>query len=199
MRKIAFRSSFLLIAMTPGIMSKASAQTNATQGMPNMSNDGQAQVDHSMPAHHMDTGSHITGSHMKMTALRPVKPGDQEKAEQVALAARKVCGRYKDYKAALADGFHIFMPNVPLKEYHFNNPEYAREAAEHFNPEHPTSLLYEKNGDGYKLIGVMYTAPKWTSEDELNPATLSSTMFCETSSRRNWIALLPLRWSMKSI
>ena len=43
------------------------------------------------------------------------------------------------------------------KEYHFNNPEYAREAAEHFNPEHPTSLLYEKNGDGYKLIGVMYT------------------------------------------
>ena len=30
------------------------------------------------------------------------------------------------------------------------------------NPDHPTSLLYEKQGDGYKLIGVMYTAPKYT-------------------------------------
>jgi hypothetical protein len=106
--------------------------------------------------------------HMKMTALRPVKPGDQEKAQQVARVARKVCERYKDYKTALADGFHIFMPNIPHKQYHFNNSEYAREAAEHFNPEHPTSLLYEKDGDGYKLIGVMYTAPAWTSEDELN-------------------------------
>jgi hypothetical protein len=29
-------------------------------------------------------------------------------------------------------------------------------------------LLYEKHGDDYKLIGVMYTAPKYTSEDQLN-------------------------------
>lgn len=28
----------------------------------------------------------------------------------------------------------------------------------HFNPEHPTSLLYEKHGEDYKLLGVMYTA-----------------------------------------
>ena len=163
MRKIELTSLFFLVAITPGIMSKASAQTDTMQGMANMSKDGQAEVDHSMPAHHMEMDSH-----MKMTALRPVKQGDQEKAQQVALVARKVCNRYKDYKTALRDGFHIFMPNVPHKQYHFNNPEYAREAAERFNPEHPTSLLYEKAGDGYKLIGVMYTAPAWTSEDELN-------------------------------
>ncbi len=40
----------------------------------------------------------------------------------------------------------------------------------HFNPEHPTSLLYEKHGDDYKLIGVMYTAPKRLGEDELDAA-----------------------------
>ncbi len=42
------------------------------------------------------------------------------------------------------------------------------EAAFRFNPEHPTSLLYEKHGDDYKLIGVMYTAPKRLTEDQLD-------------------------------
>ncbi len=42
------------------------------------------------------------------------------------------------------------------------------EAAFRFNPEHPTSLLYEKHGDEYKLIGVMYTAPKRFTEDQLD-------------------------------
>ena len=66
------------------------------------------------------------------------------------------------------DGFKIFLPDVLQKQYHFTNYAYASEAAFGFNPEHPTSLLYEKQGDGYKLVGVMYTAPKRLSEDELD-------------------------------
>ena len=57
---------------------------------------------------------------------------------------------------------------MPQKQYHFTNYRYAFEAARDFNPEHPTSLLYEKNGDGYRLVGVMYTAPKRFTEDDLN-------------------------------
>jgi hypothetical protein len=57
---------------------------------------------------------------------------------------------------------------VPQKMYHFTNYSYAMEAAFRFNPEHPTSLLYEKHGDDYKLIGVMYTAPKRFDEKELD-------------------------------
>ena len=120
-----------------------------------MGNDGSAHAMHSMEGHHMDMGPH-----MKMTALRDLKPGDQEKADQVVAAARKVAEKYVDYKVALADGYKIFMPNRPQKQYHFTNYWYAFEAGRRFNPEHPTSLLYEKQGDGYKLIGVMYTAPK---------------------------------------
>jgi len=134
-----------------------------THEMPAMEGEGSAQVMQSMEGHHMDMGPH-----MKMTDLRSLQPGDQEKAEQVAQAARKVAEKYTDYKVALADGFEIFMPNRPHKQYHFNNVSYALEARQHFNPDHPTSLLYEKDGDGYKLIGVMYTAPKHASEDELN-------------------------------
>jgi hypothetical protein len=86
----------------------------------------------------------------------------------VVAAARKVAEKYGDYKVALADGYKIFMPNRPQKQYHFTNYWYGFEASTRFNPEHPTSLLYEKRGDGYKLIGVMYTAPKNTGDEELD-------------------------------
>jgi hypothetical protein len=42
------------------------------------------------------------------------------------------------------------------------------EAAFHFNPDHPTSLLYEKNGSTWRIIGVMYTAPARADEAELD-------------------------------
>jgi hypothetical protein len=117
----------------------------------------------SMEGHHMDMGPH-----MKITALRTPQPGDEQKAEHVVEAARKVMDKYKDYNAALNDGFKIFLPNIPQKQYHFTNYRYAIEAAFRFNPDHPTSLLYEKHGDDYKLIGLMYTAPKRYTEDDLN-------------------------------
>jgi hypothetical protein len=52
--------------------------------------------------------------------------------------------------------------------YHFTSRGNAVEAEMRFDPEHPTSLLYEKHGDDYKLIGVMYTAPKTFTEDQLD-------------------------------
>jgi hypothetical protein len=112
---------------------------------------------------HMDMGPH-----MKMTALRPAKPGDADRAQQVVEAARKAAQKYMDYHVALADGFKIFLPNIPQKMYHFTNYSYGWEAASSFNPEHPTSLLYEKHGEDYKLIGVMYTAPKRFTEEDLD-------------------------------
>jgi hypothetical protein len=116
------------------------------------------------------------GPHMKMTTLRDLKPGDQEKADQVVSAARKAAEKYTDYKVALSDGYRIFLPNVPQKQYHFTNYRYAFEAAIEFNPEHPTSLLYQKNGDEYKLMGVMYTAPKnsnWNELDQRIPLSIA--------------------------
>src|SRR5271166_5186478 len=79
--------------------------------MSGMNNDGAAHAMHSMEGHHMDMGPH-----MKMTSVRDPKPGDQEKAQAVVEAARKVAAKYTDYKVALADGFEIFMPNRPQKQ-----------------------------------------------------------------------------------
>lgn len=128
-----------------------------------MDSEGSAPIMHSMEGHSMDMGPH-----MKMTSLRDPKPGDEERARKVLAAARRVAEGYQDYHTALNEGFQIFLPNVPQKMYHFTNYSNAFEAAFEFNPDHPTSLLYEKHGKDYKLVGVMYTAPKRFGEDELD-------------------------------
>jgi hypothetical protein len=139
--------------------------------MAGMGSDATSHAMRSMQHRQMDMGPH-----MKMTTLRDLKPGDQEKADQVVEVARKVAAKYVDYKVALADGYKIFLPNLPQKQYHFTNYRYAFEAAFSFNPEYPTSLLYEKHGDDYTLIGVMYTAPKkftWNELDQRIPLSIA--------------------------
>jgi hypothetical protein len=161
----------LVVGLLSGCLLCAQEQkTQDMQGMDmsgrdksNMNGEGNAPVMHSMESRHMDMGPH-----MKMTALRELKTGDKERAQQVVEAARKVADEYKDYRNALADGYKIFLPNIPQKQYHFTNYEYGFEAAFHFTPHHPTSLLYEKHGDHYKLMGVMYTARKAATESELD-------------------------------
>lgn len=117
----------------------------------------------SMSSRHMEMNPH-----MKMTERRPTRAGDQQRADEILQTARKTLEKYSDYKAALKDGFQIFLPQVPQKMYHFTNYWYGLEAEYRFNPEHPTSLLYEKRGDSYQLVGVMYTAPAQSTEDALN-------------------------------
>ena len=112
--------------------------------------------------------AHMAG-HMHMTTLRPVKAGDQQKADAIVTAAKEAMAPYEDYRKALADGYQIFLPDVPQPQYHFTKYEYAWGARHHFDPLKPTSLLYRKTADGgYKLIGAMYTDRVDASEDELN-------------------------------
>jgi len=156
--------------------------------MAGMGSDGSAHAMRSMDGRKLDMGPH-----MKMTTLRELQPGDQEKADQVVDAARKAAEKYADYRAAVGDGYKIFLPNLPQKQYHFTNYRYAFEAAFNFNAEHPTSLLYEKHGDDYKLIGVMYTAPKnanWNELDQRIPLSIAQwhahvNMCLPPSDRKN--------------
>ncbi len=118
---------------------------------------------HAMSSRHLDIGAH-----MRMTPLRKFQPGDQQRADEIVQAARKALDAYKDYREALRDGYQIFLPNVPQKMYHFTNYMYGFEAAFKFDPSHPTSLLYEKKGDQFRLIGAMYTAPAQVNLEELD-------------------------------
>lgn len=121
-------------------------------------------ADHAMSMHEM----HST-AHMHMTTLRALAAGDRQRADAIVQSARAVMAKYADYKVAEADGFQPFLPKLKQPMVHFTNYKYGLEAGFHFNPDHPTSLLYEPlDGGGYRLIGVMYTAPFRFSEDQLN-------------------------------
>ena len=80
---------------------------------------GQDELHHtmkSMSMRHMDMGPH-----MKMTELRPPKPGDQERADEIVAKLRPALEKYRDVKAAEADGYKEFAPNVPSPMKHFTN------------------------------------------------------------------------------
>ncbi len=112
--------------------------------------------------------AHMAG-HMHMTELRTPAPGDQQKSDAIVAAAKTAMEPYQDYHKALADGYRIFLPNIPQPQYHFTNALNGLEARRHFDPLKPTSLLYKKTPDGgYKLVGAMYTDRVDASEDELN-------------------------------
>ena len=114
----------------------------------------------------MDMSEHA--AHMIMTTLRKPSPADQARATQIVQTIRTTLKKYNDYHVALNDGYRIFLPNVPLPEYHFTNYIYGLKAAFTFDPLHPTSLLYRKTATGYELIGAMFTAPRTANENELN-------------------------------
>ena len=150
------------------------------QGMPGMDHDmpgmdmGQGAGDKDPQAEHgaMDAMSrmhhHQMGPHMYMTKLRPSNSQDWAKGDEIVKELRESIEKYKDYHAALADGFRIFMPNVPQAEYHFTNYYDGYLESFRFDPTLPTSLLYKKTKTGYELIGAMYTMPKRVTEDQLN-------------------------------
>ncbi len=163
----------LLVAAWPLRTSRAqNAQQQAPASMPGMnmdqagnktSPDEQKGADMAMSDHDMKMGGH-----MFMTDLRPATTADQARAAEIVKELKPAIEKYKDYKVALADGFKIFAPDVPQPHYHFTSYGNAGEAIFKFDAAHPTSLLYEKTGDGYVLEGAMYTAPKRFTEEELN-------------------------------
>jgi hypothetical protein len=113
-------------------------------------------------------GGEMQTSHMTMTTLAPVRAGDAARATAIADTVGRAIERYRDYHVALAEGFTIFLPNVPQKVYHFTSRSNALAALFTFDPARPTSLLYRKTADGYRLVGAMFTAPRRFTPEQLN-------------------------------
>ena len=165
----------LLAAMprhrAPVIQQVDSASQQSMADMPGMDmSDEKASEPHAIHDMHtmMQGHHHEPGPHMYMTAPRPQTPQDLERAEHVVQELRNGIEKYKDYRAALADGYKIFLPNLPQKEYHFTNYANGFLEAFTFDPARPTSLLYRKTSSGYELVGAMYTMAKRATEDQLD-------------------------------
>ena len=111
----------------------------------------------------------MPSSHMRMSPRWAPAPGDSARAMRVEEEVARAIARYADVKAALADGYRPFHPEIPQREYHFTKPGNALLAAFAFDPSRPTSLLYRRSASGgWELVGAMLTAPYRASPEELN-------------------------------
>jgi hypothetical protein len=152
-------------AQNPAAQESAPPQSKAMPGM-DMGDEKaseKAAVQDMTPGHN-DAHSH----HMYMTSMRTQTPEDVQRANEIVTQLRAGIEKYKDYHAALDDGFKIFLPNLPQPEYHFTSYRNGFLESLTFDPARPTSLLYKKTATGYELVGAMYTMPKRASEDQLN-------------------------------
>ncbi len=118
-----------------------------------------------------DAPAEPMGGHMDVTLTRPLVPDDRPRADAIVAAAKRVMARYPSVAVAERDGFKKFLPGTPLPVEHFTNDTWALEAwLGRFDPDHPTSLIYERHGDSLRLVGVMYTASKNATQQQLDAA-----------------------------
>jgi hypothetical protein len=108
--------------------------------------------------------------HMEMTPALRATAADSLRASKIAATLRAAIAKYADTTAAVADGYHMFLPGVKTqKVFHFTNNWRAVQEAVRFEPARPTSLLYRKDSTGkLVLVGAMYTAPKRFSYEKLD-------------------------------
>jgi mono/diheme cytochrome c family protein len=107
--------------------------------------------------------------HMEMTLQATEQQGDRARADAILDAARKVMAQYPTVAAAESAGFAKFLPNVPLPIEHYTSRKWALEAwLGHFDPLHPTSLIFQRTGTTQTLVGVMYTAANSVDRDGLD-------------------------------
>ena len=119
--------------------------------------------------------AHAMGPHMMMTDLKPLRPGDQERADAVFAAALPLAEHYKDYHVALAEGFTIFRPELEQSVYHFINRKASTDPSK-FDLGRGAigALVYTrvpaKDGQpaGYQFLSVMYIADLRDTEAQLN-------------------------------
>ena len=179
-----FVVTVLLAAMpghhAPGTQSQepqpqsSAAQSQQQQQQPSMDPDmigmdmDDAKASEANAVHDMTMEEHARNAHMYMTAPRQETPEDAARAKEIADQLRAGIAKYKDYHVALANGYKIFLPNLPQHDYHFTNYRNGFLESFTFDPTRPTSLLYKKTSSGYELVGAMYTMPKRATEEQLN-------------------------------
>ena len=123
----------------------------------------------SQAAHEAMSGPMAADPHMTLTPPRPPSAADSSRAAALVQQIRAALERYRDVRAAQADGFRQFLPNVKQPVYHFTNRRWALGEVFRFDPAKPTSLLYRQEPDGrFVLEGVMYSAPARTPLEELD-------------------------------
>lgn len=116
-----------------------------------------------------DMSQPVGDLHRRLTPLRAPQPGDSARAAALLVAIRERVARYRDVRAAVADGYRPFLRGVRQPVYHYTNRRNALAERFRFDPSAPTSLLYRQDSTGgLVLVGVMYSEAPGATLEELD-------------------------------
>jgi hypothetical protein len=166
-------AAVFLSILSIGFLATIASAKRAHAGASSETGDFQRDVE-TYPEALLAAGKSLSGSsldanpHVYTTVLRTDATGDAQRAQEILDILRRSMAKYKDYRAAIADGYQPFMPKSDQPLYWFISGRNAYASAYEFNPGHPTSLLYKKSKGNYELEGAVFTAPKSATESQLN-------------------------------
>lgn len=114
--------------------------------------------------------SHDVTPHLQVTPVRTPTTVDSARGDSLVIIARQAVSRYRSVEAAEQDGYKVRLKAMKqAKVLHYTSLANGFSARSSFDPARPTSLLYERDGNGQlRLIGVMYTAPAGVTFEELD-------------------------------
>lgn len=109
-------------------------------------------------------------------------------------ALRRSLARYQDCRVALADNYLSRASDETQSVWEFTNYWYGFKAAFDFNPDHPTSLIYQRDSQGeYRLIGAAYTAPERFSAEQRKERIPEHVAQWEPHGMFGWVARIYFR------
>lgn len=156
-----------LLASLTLVGSMAAARPAAAQQHVHDSSAAQPAEDHA--AHATPGGAIQVSPHLRVTPPRPATAADSARASAIVDSVRRSILRYRDVRAAVADGYVRFAPERRQRMVHFTNGSHAARNDSGFDPPRPTSLLYRRvPGGSLVLAGAMYTASRDATMEELD-------------------------------
>ena len=102
--------------------------------------------------------------------------------------------RYQDCRVALADNYLSRASNETQSIWEFTNYWYGFKAAFDFDPNHPTSLIYQRDSQGqYILIGAAFTAPERFTAEQRRERIANDIAEWQPHGMFGWVARIYFR------
>lgn len=133
---------------------------------------------------------------MRIASSEPrfVQPTVHDERFAFVEGLRRSLSRYQDCRAALADNYLSRASDETQSIWEFTNYWYGFKAAFDFDPNHPTSLIYQRDSQGeYHLIGAAFTAPERFSVEQRQERIPGEIAEWQPHGMFGWVARIYFR------
>jgi hypothetical protein len=139
-------------------------------------------------AKHLPTRTPVAGSEPS------IAPRTADKRTLFIEGLCRSLARYEDCRVALTDNYLSRATDETQSIWEFTNYWYGFKAAFDFDPNHPTSLIYQRDSQGeYHLIGAAFTAPERFTPEQRRERIPGDIVEWQPHGMFGWVARIYFR------